>query len=69
MSAITKIVDEGYTIIDNRFFWLPQYTIKFSEATTAIQQFGNTAYAYCQFNQFTTYFGKLVSVGSGNLTE
>ena len=50
--AIIASIDQTFKLIDYRFVFLPDYTIKFNNAKKSLDDFSNTAYVYCNFNQF-----------------
>ena len=50
-SSLTSAVDSIVDIIDNRWFWIPDYAIKFNKATEKTTSYLNTAYAYCNLDQ------------------
>ena len=58
-------------LIDNRFIWLPQYSFKFTAATNELTGYFNTAYAYCNFFQWSKAIEKLTdsssSAGQGRM--
>ena len=49
--SMISFVDSAFKLINYRFVWLPEYSIKFSQAQTKMSEYQNTAYAYCNFNQ------------------
>ena len=50
-SALISATDAIVDIIDNRFFWMPDYVIKFNDAIDEFQTHQAVAYAYCNFDQ------------------
>ena len=55
-----------FKLIDLRFVWLPEYTIKFNQAQSLLTDITNTAYAYCNFSQF---FAAITSLADPASTE
>ena len=51
-AALLSTVDQAFKVIDVRFVWIPEYTVRFQTATGKLTDFYNTAYAYCNFAQF-----------------
>ena len=51
-NALINAVDTISTIFDNRFFWVPSYSIKFSDATSEFSSYLNVANVYCNLNQW-----------------
>jgi len=65
-SAMLNWVDSVFDIINYRFVWLPEYTMKYQEASNSMTDYQNTAYAYCNFNQVFTKMTELFSYESGS---
>ena len=51
-AALLSTVDQAFNVVDVRFVWIPEYTIKFQTAQSKLTDYANTAYAYCNFGQF-----------------
>ena len=63
-AAILNMVDAAFIMIDNRFVWLPQYTVKFQQSQNQFTDFSNTAYAYCNFSQLYMVLTSFLEPGS-----
>ena len=50
-ASMLSLTDSIVDIIDNRFFWLPDYVVKLNEAIEEFQAHQSVAYAYCNFDQ------------------
>eukprot|EP00355_Strombidium_rassoulzadegani_P008200 CAMPEP_0168614748 /NCGR_PEP_ID=MMETSP0449_2-20121227/4143_1 /TAXON_ID=1082188 /ORGANISM="Strombidium rassoulzadegani, Strain ras09" /LENGTH=106 /DNA_ID=CAMNT_0008655455 /DNA_START=134 /DNA_END=454 /DNA_ORIENTATION=- len=48
-SALISFVDQSFKLIEFRYVWLPEYTMKFNNAQSKATDYMNTAYAYCNF--------------------
>ena len=64
--AMMNWVDSAFDIINYRFVWLPEYTMKYQQASTDMTTYQNTAYAYCNFNQMFVKITELFSYESGS---
>merc|ERR1712167_563785 len=59
VNAAYGLIDQSFRLINYRFYWLPEYTMKFNLALPKVTDFYNTAFAYCNFNQL---FDNLISL-------
>ena len=50
-NALAAAAESVIGIIDNRFFWMPDYLIKFNQANDEFTDHTGTAYAYCNLDQ------------------
>mmetsp|Transcript_4921 Transcript_4921/g.7369 ORF Transcript_4921/g.7369 Transcript_4921/m.7369 type:complete len:164 (+) Transcript_4921:14-505(+) len=57
--SMINFVDQAFKLINYRFIWLPEYSIKFTQAQSQMTSYQNTAYAYCNFNQVWAAFTAL----------
>ena len=64
--AAMNFVDSAFDIINYRFVWLPEYTMKFQQAQSDMGSYQNTVYAYCNINQMTAKFTEFFSYESGS---
>ena len=55
-NSLIAFIDAIPDIIDNRFVWIPQYSVKFVEAYERMDSFINSAYVYCNFYEWKRSF-------------
>ena len=65
-SAMVNLIDQSFDLINYRFVWLPEYSIKYTQAQQMVTDYSNTAYAYCNFNQLTAAVLALFDYGSAS---
>ena len=63
-SALVNGFDSIVDVIDNRWVWIPDYTVKFNAATNKLTSYFNTAYAYCGLDQIYYTISTLFSTTS-----
>ena len=61
--AAMLFVDSAFDMINYRFVWLPEYSMKAQKAQQDTQDYMNTAYAYCNLNAMTGKFTELFETG------
>ena len=61
--AAMNFVDAAFDMINYRFVWLPEYSMKAQKAQQDTQDYMNTAYAYCNLNAMTGKFTELFEPG------
>ena len=50
-SAMVNLIDASFDLMNYRFVWLPEYSIKYTQAQQRVNDYANTGYAYCNFLQ------------------
>ena len=50
-SAIVSVIDYAFGLVNVRWFWVPEYLMKFQNGYNSLVDSANTAYAYCNFAQ------------------
>ena len=63
-SAMVNLIDASFDLINYRFVWLPEYTIKYNQAQSRVSDYSNTSYAYCNFAQLVAAIQELFDSGS-----
>ena len=66
VNAAYGLIDQGFRLIDYRFVWLPEYTMKYNLALQKVTDFYNTAFAYCNFNQLIDNLVSIYNPESGS---
>ena len=57
---LNNAIDKMFALVEVRFVWLPQYSIKFQQTQTDFQNYINTAYAYCDLTQLYSVIASLM---------
>ena len=65
-SAMVNLIDSAFDLINYRFIWLPEYSIKYTQAQSMVSDYSNTAYAYCNFNQLIAAIAELFDYQSAS---
>ena len=63
--AINLTIDSAFKVLNYRFVWLPEYSIKFQQQTSKTQEYANTAFVYCKMDALITSFAELFNPDSG----
>lgn len=69
IEAMTATIEGVYDLEQYKEVWLPKNIIAIQGEMALISQQWNTAYAYCNFNQFFLGFAKSLGAGPGSRTQ